>query len=116
MSIYKLAIDRIRHHKGYLSQETFDAKFIMSEKPESMAAFIKLNGCLVTTRHDLNPRFGGRDFLINVMTEIVVLHISSKGDYTLHRWEKSTSCSEENRLPREKENFLLSQFLEREAA
>lgn len=112
MSAYKQAVDLIHSHEGFLTAEAFDTKFLLNANPESMAEFIKLNGCLITQRHDLNRRFSGRDYLVNFVTDLVVLHITTKGLYTLHRWEKSTPCSEANRIPKTKESYLIAQLLE----
>lgn len=112
MSMYKLAVDRIRNHEGYLSPQAFEAMFLHDAQPETMAGFIKANGCLITSRHDLNPKYAGRDFLVNLMTDLVVLHVSTKGEYSLHEWEKSGPCSQANQLRQSKQNYLLSLLLE----
>ena len=112
MSAYKKAIDRIRSHDGFLTSTEFDSKFLFTVKPDSMARFISENGCLITTRHDLNVRYSGRDFLVNVLTEMVVIHISTKGLYSLHRWEKGMPCSVSNQIPAEKERYLIRQLFE----
>jgi len=116
MSAYKQAVDRIHNHAGFLKNDEFDAKFLLNSSPDSMAEFIKSKGCLVTTRHDLNRRFSGRDYIVNLVTDLVVLHVTTKGLYTLHRWEKNAPCATSNRLPMAKEAYLLSVMLEAQAA
>lgn len=110
MSVYKLSIDRIRQHPGYLSEKSFEERFPLQESPDSMVDFIRGQGCLITVRHDLNRRYGGRDFLINVFSEIVVLHVSSKGRYSLHDWERRSPCSKANQISQERQAELMRQL------
>jgi hypothetical protein len=107
MSSYKYAVDKIRRHPGFLSHEVCDKMLLNHLEPELIAAFILRKGCLITIRHDLSLHFGGRDYLANLMTETFVVHVTTQGTYTLHRWEKQVSCSEMNRLPKQKEASLL---------
>ena len=107
MSVYKQAIDRVRNHPGFLSHDKPSTKYLLNAEPEAIASFIKGNGGLITVRHDLNARFTGRDFLVNLMTETHVLHVAPDGHYSLHRWQKLTACSQENRLTGDKEAYLL---------
>lgn len=113
MSMYKLAVDRIRNHKGFLSPAAFEAMFLQ-EPHEAMIDFITANGCLITVRHDLNPKYSGRDYLVNLMSDLVVLHINPKGEYSLHHWEKACPCSLANQLDRNKQKYFLGQLFEAE--
>ncbi len=106
MSKYTHAVEKIRNHVGFMSQEQFEQEYLFKD-PASMASFITQNGCLITLRHDLSEQFTGTDFLVNYMTEIVVLHVGVDGSNSLHHWEKSQPCHEQNRLCLDKEAFLL---------
>ena len=110
MSRYKRAVDRVRQHRGVLCPQMVDNPWILSIDANDLLDWVSLRGCLITERHDLNPKFSGRDFIVNLLIDQYVLHVAPNGEYSLHRWTRKRVCAHENRIPQRAEFELLNRL------
>jgi|GEM_PF-5798083 len=107
-SNYLMVLKKLKEHPGYMGEDKIGYFYLLQLSAQAMSDFICHNGCLITQRHDLPQQAElTSDYLLNIMTETVVLHIYINGTVSLHHWEKMTPCAFNNQLPVEKTDYLL---------